>query len=84
MKDGHVRSSGELGACFGHVDRGTRRRAPSVQCWSPMTRAWAALRDCRGAQALLATVDATFWLPLKKLSGSYFALMATSRSKFTP
>jgi len=29
-------------------------------------------------------IAATFWLPLKKLSGSYFALMATSRSKFTP
>ena len=58
------------------------------------TRLWAALQqacggtwggsDCLGAQASLATVAATFWLPLKKLSGSYFALMATSRSKFTP
>ena len=30
------------------------------------------------------TVDATFWLPRKKLSGSYFAFTATSRSKFAP
>ncbi len=31
-----------------------------------------------------ATVAVTFWLPLKKLSGSYCAFTATSRSKFTP
>ena len=29
-------------------------------------------------------VAATFWLPLKKLCGSYFALTATSRSKLAP